>query len=82
MQERLSGAVGSSVFWQGGEAGADRFGPPMVDDSALDKDGGACLVEAVTPLHLRTGGREIAWPPPLGLLVRQAGERMRQLCLH
>jgi hypothetical protein len=78
----LARAVGCSVSWQGGDGGGDAFGPPMVDDPTLDLDGGACLVEAVTPLQLRAGGRAITAPPPFEVLVRSAGERMRQLCLH
>jgi hypothetical protein len=79
----LAHTVGCRISWDGeGVTEAGAFGPPMVEEPALDLDGGACLVEAVTPLHLRIRGREITGPPPFEVLVRSAGERMRQLCLH
>jgi CRISPR-associated endoribonuclease Cas6 len=70
-----------SVTWRGGSrATGEDFGPPLVEDPALDLAGGACVVEAQTPLRLRSAGREVAGPPPLDVLVRSAGDRLRQLC--
>jgi CRISPR/Cas system endoribonuclease Cas6 (RAMP superfamily) len=77
----LADTVRCSVGWHGGVAGAG-FGPSLVADGALDLAGGDCLVEALTPLHLTTTGRMVNGPPPLEVLVRSAGERLRQLCLH
>ncbi len=72
-----------SVTWHGGESVAPgEFGPPLVADPDLNVAGGACLVEAVTPLQLRANGQDVTGPPPLEVLVRSAGERLRQLCLH
>lgn len=78
----LADTVRCSVSWRGAERSlAAEFGPPLVDEPALDLPAGTCLVEAVTPLQLRADGREVVGPPPLEVLVRSAGERFRQLCL-
>jgi hypothetical protein len=55
------------------------FGPG-VSEPELDLPGGTCLVEAVSPLCVRSQGRVLREPPPAAVLVRSAGERLRQLC--
>jgi hypothetical protein len=62
----------------GGEEGPG-FGPPLPAPE-LGLSGGACLVEAVSPLCVRSQGRVHREPPPMAVLVRSAGERLRQLC--
>ncbi|HLH71461.1 MAG TPA: CRISPR system precrRNA processing endoribonuclease RAMP protein Cas6 [Candidatus Dormibacteraeota bacterium] len=55
------------------------FGP-AVPEPELGQRGGACLVEAMAPLCVRSRGRILREPPPPEVLVRSAGERLRQLC--
>jgi hypothetical protein len=79
----LARAERCSVTWSGApDTCSPHSGPPPVDDPALTLPGGACVVEAVTPLQLRFRGIGVDEPPPLAILVRSAGERLRQLCLH
>ncbi len=80
--DALADARRCSVTWHGqGQRTAARgeFGPPLVAEPDLDIAGGACLVEALAPLQLRAAGRDVTGPPPLDVLVRSAGERLRQL---
>jgi len=55
------------------------FGPALPEPE-LELAGGACLVEALSPLCVRHRGRVLREPPPAEVLVRSAGERLRQLC--
>jgi hypothetical protein len=85
---RFPGAGGSTVGarslalrWHG--ASSPRpvgYGPALFQQPQLPVASADCLVEAVTPLQLVTSGTVVAGPPPLDLLVRSAGERLRQLC--
>jgi hypothetical protein len=77
----LAATVRCSVSWHGGATG-DEFGAPLFDADALEISGGACLVETISPLQLVAQGRMVSGPPPFDVLVRSAGERLRQLCLH
>jgi hypothetical protein len=54
------------------------FGPALPEPE-LELGGGACLVEALSPLCLRHRGRVLREAPPAEVLVRSAGERLRQL---
>lgn len=77
----LCRVLGCSVRWQRANGGGgEGFGPPLVDDPVLLMKGGGVRVEAVTPVQLRERGRELHGAPPLHVLVRSAGERLRQLC--
>jgi hypothetical protein len=78
---RLVDTVRCSVVWHDG-GGGEAFGPPLLDGVELALAGGSCLVETLSPLHLTAGGRIVTGPPPLPVLVRSAGERVRQLALH
>lgn len=71
-----------SITWLGLEEGGDggAFGPPLIQEPALSMRGGGVLVEAVTPLQLKEGGTAVCDAPPFHVLVRSAGERLRQLC--
>jgi hypothetical protein len=64
--------------WLPGATGGRGFGPPLPEPE-LELPGGACLVEAVTPLCVRSQGHVHREPPPPEVLVRSAGERLRQL---
>ncbi len=64
--------------WLPGAKGGRGFGPPLPEPE-LELPGGACLVEAVTPLCVRSQGHVHREPPPPEVLVRSAGERLRQL---
>lgn len=75
--------VHCEVTWQGGaHAAGAGFGPPLVEDPELQMSGGACLVEAVTPLQLTDGSQPVTGPPPFPVLVRSAGDRFRRLCVR
>lgn len=78
----FANAVACSVTWHGGAPDDDGFGPPISADGALSVSGGPCLVEALSPLHLTASRRMVSGPPELPVLVRSAGERLHQLCLH
>jgi hypothetical protein len=78
----LAQAIDCSVVWHGTPAGGDSFGPPLVPSGDVAVAAGACRVEAVSPLHLTTGGRMVVDAPPLHVLVRSAGERLHQLGMH
>jgi hypothetical protein len=78
----LADAVACSVTWPGGEVNGGGFGPPVSAAGAFAVSGGACLVEALSPLHLTATQQMVSGPPDLPVLVRSAGERLHQVCLH
>lgn len=75
----LADTVDCSVTWRGG---GQALGPPHLDGGVPVPRAGPCLVEALSPLHLTAGGRMVTGPPRLPVLVRSAGERLRQLVSH
>jgi CRISPR-associated endoribonuclease Cas6 len=75
-------AVRCRVGWHGGPPVREAFGPPLFANGPPAVAGDACLVEALSPLHLTDAGEMVTGPPPFAVLVRSAGERLRQLCQH
>jgi hypothetical protein len=76
----LVSTLGCRVRWNGRADDEEAFGPAL--PPGIMAHGDACLVEALSPLHLTAGGRMVTGPPPFDVLVRSAGERLRQLCRH
>jgi hypothetical protein len=74
----LVDAADCSVTWWNGLDG-EVFGQALPARMPTQAAGAACLVEALSPLHLTAAGRMVTGPAPLPVLVRSAGERLRQL---
>jgi len=66
------------ICWDTGGAGLDWPAASPLPLPVFDGQG-AVVVEACTPLQLSAGGRRVTQAPPLAVLTRSAGERLRQL---
>lgn len=66
------------ICWDTGAAGLEWPTASPLPLPVFDEQG-AVVVEACTPLQLGAGGRRVTQAPPLAVLTRSAGERLRQL---